>query len=212
MDNLSLSWTAALTSLGSGFGRCITPSTYSLHCHLVIWCMSHFVLASRDQESWLILVVTFLSSLLGPGDIIHIVSSSLKLHTPQGHLHTHRSLPAPNTEPGTEMELSKCLVNAWLNVGPQEMLWLWWQILREKVILVLQYLWQTIITVNIPCKILKSSFVGEWVWKSFSHVRLFAIPWTVACQAPPSMGFSTQEYWSGLPFPSPWEREQDKNF
>ena len=36
--------------------------------------------------------------------------------------------------------------------------------------------------------------------KSFSHVRLFATPWTVAYQAPPSMGFSRQEYWSGLPF------------
>ena len=36
-----------------------------------------------------------------------------------------------------------------------------------------------------------------------SHVRLFVIPWTVACQAPLSMGFSRQEYWSGLPFPSP---------
>ena len=34
--------------------------------------------------------------------------------------------------------------------------------------------------------------------KSLSHVRLFATPWTVACQAPPSMGFSRQEYWSGL--------------
>ena len=30
-----------------------------------------------------------------------------------------------------------------------------------------------------------------------------ATPWTVACQAPPAMGFSRQEYWSGLPFPSP---------
>ena len=39
--------------------------------------------------------------------------------------------------------------------------------------------------------------------KSLSHVRLFATLWTVARQAPPSMGFSTQEYWSGLPFPSP---------
>ena len=39
--------------------------------------------------------------------------------------------------------------------------------------------------------------------KSLSHVRLFATPWTVAYQAPQSMGFSTQEYWSGLPFPSP---------
>ena len=39
--------------------------------------------------------------------------------------------------------------------------------------------------------------------KSLSRVRLFAIPWTVAYSAPPSMGFSRQEYWSGLPFPSP---------
>ena len=36
-----------------------------------------------------------------------------------------------------------------------------------------------------------------------NHVQLFAMPWTVACQAPLSMGFSRQEYWSGLPFPSP---------
>ena len=35
------------------------------------------------------------------------------------------------------------------------------------------------------------------------HIQFFAIPWTVAHQAPPSMGFSRQEYWSGLPFPSP---------
>ena len=39
--------------------------------------------------------------------------------------------------------------------------------------------------------------------KSLSHVRLFGTPWTVAYQAPPSMGFSRQECWSGLPFPSP---------
>ena len=39
--------------------------------------------------------------------------------------------------------------------------------------------------------------------KSLSHVRLFATPWTVAHQAPPSMRFSRQEYWSRLPFPSP---------
>ena len=39
--------------------------------------------------------------------------------------------------------------------------------------------------------------------KSLSRVQLFAIPWTVAYQASPSMGFSRQEYWSGLPFPSP---------
>ena len=39
--------------------------------------------------------------------------------------------------------------------------------------------------------------------KSLSHVRLFATPWTVAYQAPSSMGFSRQEYWSGVPLPSP---------
>ena len=39
--------------------------------------------------------------------------------------------------------------------------------------------------------------------KSLSRVRLFATPWTAAFQAPPSMGFSRQECWIGLPFPSP---------
>ena len=37
----------------------------------------------------------------------------------------------------------------------------------------------------------------------FSHVQLFVILWTVDCQAPLSMGFSRQEYWSGLPCPPP---------
>ena len=36
-----------------------------------------------------------------------------------------------------------------------------------------------------------------------NHVRLFSTPWTVACQAPLSVGFSREEYWSGLPFLSP---------
>ena len=39
--------------------------------------------------------------------------------------------------------------------------------------------------------------------KSLSRLQLFGTPWTVAYQAPPSMGFSRQEYWRGLPFPSP---------
>ena len=50
------------------------------------------------------------------------------------------------------------------------------------------------------------SFSNAWKWKvkvkSFSHVRLFATPWTAAHQAPPSTGFSRQEYWSGVPLPS----------
>ena len=51
------------------------------------------------------------------------------------------------------------------------------------------------------------SFSNAWKWKvkvkSLSHVWLFTTPWTAAYQAPPSMGFSRQEFWSGLPFPSP---------
>ena len=50
------------------------------------------------------------------------------------------------------------------------------------------------------------SFSNAWKWKvkvmSLSRVRLLATPWTTAHQAPPSMGFSKQEYWSGLPLPS----------
>ena len=39
--------------------------------------------------------------------------------------------------------------------------------------------------------------------KLLRRVQLFATPWTVTYQAPPTMGFSRQEYWSGFPFPSP---------
>ena len=50
------------------------------------------------------------------------------------------------------------------------------------------------------------SFSNAWKWKvkvkSLSRVRLLAPPWTAAYQAPPSMGFSRQEYWSGVPLPS----------
>ena len=49
-----------------------------------------------------------------------------------------------------------------------------------------------------------ASLIGkERKVKSLSRVRLFATPWTVAYQAPPSIEFSKQEYWSGFPFPSP---------
>ena len=50
------------------------------------------------------------------------------------------------------------------------------------------------------------SFSNAWKWKvkvkSLSHVWPSATPWTAAFQAPPSMGFSRQEYWSGVPLPS----------
>ena len=44
---------------------------------------------------------------------------------------------------------------------------------------------------------------GKVKVKSLSRVRLLATPWTAAHQAPPSMGFARQEYWSGVPSPSP---------
>ena len=51
------------------------------------------------------------------------------------------------------------------------------------------------------------SFSSAWKWKvkvkSLSRVWLFTTPWTTAYEAPPSMRFSRQEYWSGLPLPSP---------
>ena len=55
------------------------------------------------------------------------------------------------------------------------------------------------------------SFSNAWKWKVkvklLSRVRLFVTPWTAAYQAPPSMGFPRQEYWSRLPLPSPRKRK-----
>ena len=53
---------------------------------------------------------------------------------------------------------------------------------------------------RVKCKVKKVKV------RSLSHVQLFVTPWTVAYQAPLSMGFSSQEYWSGLPFPPPGDR------
>ena len=60
------------------------------------------------------------------------------------------------------------------------------------------------------------SFSNAWKWKVkvklLSRVRLLATPWTAAYQAPSSMGFSRQEYWSGVPLPSPVSgRERSKS-
>ena len=59
------------------------------------------------------------------------------------------------------------------------------------------------------------SFSSTWKWKmkvkSLSHIRLLATPWIAAYQAPPSMGFCRQEYWSGVPLPSPKLNKQGDN-
>ena len=68
------------------------------------------------------------------------------------------------------------------------------------------FLYKTFLKSEVLCTFLKSEVLEPKVKvkvKSLSRVRLFATPWTAAHQAPPSTGFSRQEYWSGLPFPSP---------
>ena len=57
-------------------------------------------------------------------------------------------------------------------------------------------------------------YTHVYMWsevKLLSHVWLFVTPWTVAHQASPSIGFSRQEYWSGLPLPSPGESSQPRD-
>ena len=62
--------------------------------------------------------------------------------------------------------------------------------------------------------LLQDSFSpSQWAWPTmllshFSHVRLCVTPWTAAYQAPPSLGFSRQEHWSGLPFPAPMHESE----
>ena len=59
------------------------------------------------------------------------------------------------------------------------------------------------------------SFSNAWKWKvkvkSLSCVWLLATPWTAAYHAPPPMGFSRQEYWSGVPLPSPQLDDRSQN-
>ena len=62
-------------------------------------------------------------------------------------------------------------------------------------------------TAELFSKVVEPMYQGSVVWcgvvKSLSRIRLSATPRTAAYQFPPPMGFSKQEYWSGLPFPSP---------
>ena len=84
-----------------------------------------------------------------------------------------------------------------------------WQIEGENVEVVTDFLFlRSKITADDDCshEIRRQLLFGRKVkvkMKSLSRVRLFSTPWTVAYQAPLSMGFSRQECWSGLPFPSP---------
>ena len=73
---------------------------------------------------------------------------------------------------------------------------LWWRRMYTKNIC--EYMCVCVCTFNIII-----IFLWACVLNCFSCVQLFATPWTVACQAPLSMGFSRQKYWRGLPYPSP---------
>ena len=57
-----------------------------------------------------------------------------------------------------------------------------------------------------------NAWKGKGKVKSLNRVRPFVTPWTAAYQAPPSMGFSRQEYWSGVPSPSPKWYDNELNF
>ena len=87
-----------------------------------------------------------------------------------------------------------------------------WQIERRKVEVVTDFIfWGSKITGDCDCShgIKRRLLLGRKAMTKLSEVKplsrvwLFATPWTIARQAPLSMGFSRQEYWSGLPFPSP---------
>ena len=78
---------------------------------------------------------------------------------------------------------------------------LWWLWFQNKIrpILLLSMSGGILSTLYIPSCFIFSK-IHAWV---LSHVWLFVAPWTINCQAPLSMGFPRQEYWHGLPFPSP---------
>ena len=65
-------------------------------------------------------------------------------------------------------------------------------------------IWSPLITEHVlTCDLAVAGFFESESVNCLVMSASFATPWTVACQAPLSMGFSRQEYWSGLPFPSP---------
>ena len=63
--------------------------------------------------------------------------------------------------------------------------------------------WNILRSINLQINFLRRNLSVKVKAKLFSRVQLFATPWTVAYHTPPSLGFSREEYWSGLPFPPP---------
>ena len=65
------------------------------------------------------------------------------------------------------------------------------------------YFHKMILTLGKSLGNLNKIYAGDFIVQSLNCVLLFTTPWTAAYQAPPSMGFTRQEYWSGVPLPSP---------
>ena len=101
-----------------------------------------------------------------------------------------------------------CLSILWISVGFwSDSIFSKWQYLQSVVMLIglSQKLSIDCLTSAGLLRGLLGARWTQWKWSHFSHVQLFVTPWTVAHQAPLSMRFSRQEYWSGLPFPPPGE-------
>ena len=109
--------------------------------------------------------------------------------------------------------------DAWIIPGNLSHSWLFWNLTAAKSLQSCPTLCNTIdgIPPRSPVPGILQARTLEWVaisfsnackWKvkvkSLSRVRPSGTPWTAAFQAPPSMGFSRQEYWRGVPLPSPW--------
>jgi len=73
----------------------------------------------------------------------------------------------------------------------------------------IDFLWDWLVWSPCSPRILKSFLQLLLLLSRFSRVRLYATPETAAHQAPPSLGFSRQEHWSGLPFPSPMHESEN---
>ena len=103
----------------------------------------------------------------------------------------------------TENKWAKPIPSSWINLKNV--------ILGEKKIKWRKNSYSFILYINTSSlKTWKIKWSNAWwgifcLWKLLSYVQLFVTPWTTVCQAPFSMDFSRQEYWSESPFPSPWE-------
>ena len=152
------------------------------------------MLGASGKKTKVLMVSLFLLVLMSPSSQLHWFSKSFHRFVSYIYIHIH-----------TLLLLLSCFSRVWLCATP-------WMAAP-------QYPVPGILQARTP-EWVAISFSNAWKWKvkvkPLSRVRLFETPWTAAHQAPPSMGFSRQEYWSGLPSPSlihtlgNWREEKHK--